>query len=226
MHVRHQLPKLAIIVLLICVAGAAYAFPSSARKAKMSCATCHVKPSGGVDLTDAGKAYKADNTKVPTTSVAGADYQGSNKCKMCHKKEHTSWLELKHAHAFEVLVSGDPAMIDKQAAAAGVKLTGPASANPVCLGCHTVGYGLPGGYPPADTSKTASFQAVGCEMCHGPSSKHTAAEKGTKKNFISIPKTDAMCKDCHTAAMSPKFAFDEYAKKAAHALPDSLATAK
>ena len=222
MHVRHQLPKLAIIVLLMCIAGAAYAFPSVARKTKMSCATCHSNVAGGADLTDAGKAYKADNTKVPAASVEGADYQGSNKCKMCHKKEHTSWLDTKHAHAFDALTSGDPARQAEQATAAGVKLDGPASANPVCLGCHTVGYKLPGGYPPADTSKTAGYAVVGCEMCHGPSSKHTAAEKGQKHNFISIPKGDAMCKDCHTAAMSPKFAFEDYKKKAMHALPDSL----
>jgi len=69
MRVRHQLPRLAIIVLLLCSATAAFAFPSVARKTKMSCATCHSKVSGGVDLTDAGKAYKADNTKVPATSV-------------------------------------------------------------------------------------------------------------------------------------------------------------
>lgn len=223
MHVRHPLTRLAIVVLLICAAGAAYAFPSAARKTKMSCATCHANVAGGADLTDAGKAYKADNTKVPAASVAGADYQGSNKCKMCHKKEHTTWLETAHAKAFESLVSGDPAKQKEQATAAGVTLDGAASANPACLGCHTTGYQL-GGYPPADTSKTASFAATGCEMCHGPSSKHTAAEKGHKKDFIYIPKGDAMCKDCHTAAQSPKFAFEEYKKKGQHGLPDSLAT--
>ncbi len=223
MHARHQLSKLAIIALLICVAGAAYAFPSVARKTKMSCATCHKNVAGGADLTDAGKAYQADNTKLPAASVEGADYQGANKCKMCHKKEHTSWLDTKHAHAFEALTSGDPEKQKTQAAALGVTLSGPASANPACIGCHVTGYQLPGGYPPADTSKTASYAAVGCEMCHGPSSKHTAAEKGQKHNFISIPKTEAMCRDCHTKAMSPNFAFDEYKKKAMHALPDSLA---
>ncbi len=223
MHVRHQLPKLAIFVLLICAAGAAYAYPSMARKTKMSCATCHTKPSGGADLTDAGKAYKADETKAPAASIDGADYQGSNKCKMCHKKEHTSWMDTKHAHAFESLVSGDPAKQKAMAEALGVTLSGPASQNAACIGCHVTGFQLAGGYPPADTSKTASYAAVGCEMCHGPSSKHTAAEKGQKHNFINIPKTDAMCKDCHTAKTSPNFAYDEYKKKAMHALPDSLA---
>ena len=223
MHARHQLSQLAIIVLLLCAAGSAFAFPSIARKTKLACATCHVNVAGGADLTDAGKAYKADNTKVPATSAEGADYQGSNKCRMCHHKEYASWLETKHAHAFEALTTADPALQKSQAAAAGVTLTGPPSAEPTCLGCHTVGYGLSGGYPPADTSKTAGYAVVGCEMCHGPSSKHTAAERGHKKDFISIPKSDALCKDCHTAAMSPKFAYDAYKEKGLHALPDSLA---
>ena len=105
-----------------------------------------------------------------------------------------------------------------QAKALGVTLAGSAATNDACLGCHTVGFKA-GGYPPADTSKTVSFSNVGCEMCHGPGSKHVAAEKPEKKNFINIPKTEAMCKDCHTAAMSPKFEFAEYKKKGVHVVP-------
>jgi hypothetical protein len=218
MHVRHLLPRLATLVLLLCIAGAAFAFPSVARKTKMSCATCHTNVAGGADLTDAGKAYKADETKVPGASVAGSEYVGSNKCKMCHMKQHKAWGETAHAKAYEALVSGSADAIAAQAKALGVTLSGPASSNDACLGCHTVGHGL-GGYPPADTTKTVSFQNVGCEMCHGPGAKHVAAEKAEKKNFISVPKTEAMCKDCHTAAMSPKFKYDEYKAKGVHVVP-------
>ena len=225
MHVRHPLTTMVVTLVLVGAAGAAFAFPSMARKTKMSCATCHANVAGGAALTAAGTAYKADNTKVPAASAEGAEYQGSGKCRMCHNREYKSFLESKHAHAFDALVSGDPKVQQAQAAALGVKLDGPAASNPACLGCHVTGFQLPGGYPPADTSKTESYAMVGCEMCHGPSSKHTAAEKGHKKDFINIPKGDAMCKDCHTAAMSPKFNYDEYAKKTAHALPDSLTQA-
>jgi hypothetical protein len=218
MHVRNQLSKLAITVLLMCIAGAAFAFPSVARKTKMSCATCHSNVAGGADLTDAGKAYKADNMKVPAASVAGSDYVGSNKCKMCHMKQHKAWGDTKHAKAFESLVSGDAATMASQAKALGVTLSGSASTNDACLACHTVGNSL-GGYPPSDTTKTASYAAVGCEMCHGPGAKHVAAEKAEKKNFISVPKTEAMCKDCHTAAMSPKFVYADYKTKGVHVVP-------
>lgn len=218
MHARHQLPKLAIIVLMLCVAGAAFAFPSVARKTKMSCATCHSNASGGADLTDAGKAFKADNAKVPAASAEGATYVGSQKCRMCHKAQHEAWGTTKHAKAFEALVSGDKAIMDAQAKALGVTLSGSAATNDACLACHATGAGL-GGYPPSDTTKTASYAAVGCEMCHGPGSKHVAAPKEEKKNFIAVTKTDAMCKDCHTAAMSPKFNFDEYKKNGVHVVP-------
>ena len=217
MRVRHQLPRVAIIVLLLCSATAAFAFPSVARKTKLSCATCHSKPAGGADLTDAGKAYKADNTKVPAASVAGADFVGTNKCKMCHMKQHKAWSDTKHSKAFAALVSGDAALQAAQAKALGVTLPGSPSTDDACMGCHTVGLKL-GGYPPADTTKTASYVNVGCEMCHGPGSKHVAAEKADKKGLINIP-TEAMCKDCHTAAMSPKFVFAEYKKTGIHVVP-------
>jgi len=220
MHVRNSLRQLAIVGLLLCVAGAVWAFPSVARKTKLSCATCHANVAGGADLTDAGKAYKADNTKVPAASVEGATYVGSNKCKMCHLKQHKAWMDTKHAKSMDALASGDPKVIADMAGRLGVKLDGSAASNDACLVCHTTGFGL-GGYPPADTSKTASFAAMGCEMCHGPGSKHVAAEKEVKKNFINVPKTEAMCKDCHTATMSPKFAYDEYKKNGVHVVPAS-----
>jgi hypothetical protein len=210
---------LAIIVLLMCAAGAAFAFPSVARKTKMSCATCHANVAGGADLTAAGKAFKADSSKVPTTAVEGSDYVGSNKCKMCHLKEHKAWQDTRHSKAMETLRSGDAKVIADMAGRLGVKLEGSAADNAACLGCHVTGYQLAGGYPPADTAKVVSFAAVGCEMCHGPGSKHVAAEKAVKKTFINIPKTEAMCRDCHTATMSPKFDFAEYKKKGVHIVP-------
>jgi hypothetical protein len=217
MHARHQISWLAATVLLLCVAGTALALPSYGRKTKMSCATCHTCVAGGTALNAAGTAFKADHAKVPAASVAGADYVGSNKCKMCHMKQHKAWMETKHAKAFESLTTGDPAAQAAMAKAAGVAL-GKASTNDACLACHTVGSKI-GGYPPADETKMASYSEVGCEMCHGPGSKHASAEKAEKKALIFVPKTEAMCKDCHTSAMSPKFAFADYKKRGVHIVP-------
>jgi len=45
---------------------------------------------------------------VPAASVAGSDYVGTNKCKMCHMKQH-KLDDTKHAKPSR-LVSGDPAL--------------------------------------------------------------------------------------------------------------------
>jgi len=210
--------RIVAVSVMLSLAGAAWAFPEVARTTKMSCATCHANVAGGAALTDAGKAFKADKTKVPAASVEGAEYVGNGKCKSCHLKEYKSWQTLDHAKAMETLKSGDAAKLADMATKAGVKLDGPASDNAACIGCHSVGYLLAGGYPAADSTKNANLSAVGCEDCHGPGSKHVAAEKTVKKDFIYGKPSEAMCKQCHTATMSPKFDFATYKTKGVHEL--------
>lgn len=214
---RILLTRFTVVILMLTVATAAWSLPQYARSTKMSCATCHSNVAGGADLTDAGKAYKADNTKVPAASVEGAEFVGNNKCKTCHIKEYKSWQTLDHAKAMETLKSGDKAKIDEMAGKLGVKLSGPANESESCIGCHSVGYQL-GGYPAADSTKNAGLSAVGCEDCHSPGSKHVAAEKTVKKNFIYGKPTEAMCKSCHNATMSPKFDLATYKTKGVHEL--------
>lgn len=207
------------VALLAACASAAIAFPRFARATKMACATCHVCPAGGAALTDAGKAFKADSTKVPAASVAGSDYASTKKCKMCHITEYKSWLETPHAKALEVLKTGDPKKIEEMATRAGVKLTGPASENETCLGCHVTGYKLTGGYPAADSLTTAALASVTCEGCHGPGSKHVAAaDKAAKKTLINGPVGELLCRSCHTPSMSPAFDFAKYKAKGLHAV--------
>ena len=207
-----------VMVAILLVATTAWAFPQYARSTKMSCATCHSNVAGGADLTDAGKAYKADNTKVPAASVAGAEYVGNNKCKMCHINEYKSWQTLDHAKAMETLKSGDKAKIDEMAGKLSVKLSGSAAENESCIGCHSVGYQLGGYLATPDSTKNAGLAAVGCESCHGPGSKHVAADKAAKKSLINGKPSEAMCKNCHNATMSPKFDLATYKAKGMHAL--------
>jgi len=209
----------------ICVAAAmmlagatsAWSFPRFARETSMTCATCHTDPAGGSDLTDAGKAFKGDSTKVPAASVEGSEYVSNRKCRVCHSFEYKSWLDTPHAHSLEVLHTADPKKIEEMAARAGVKLTGPAWENETCLGCHTTGFKLPGGYPAADTLKNSALAYVTCEACHGPGSKHVAADMAHKKLLINTQPTEAMCRQCHTSSMSPNFSFAEYKAKGVHA---------
>lgn len=203
-------------VLLLALAGGAAAFPRFARLTRMDCATCHANVAGGAELTDAGKAFKADTTKTPAANVEGASFVSNSKCKTCHLTEYKSWQTTPHAKAFEVLKSADSTKLADMAGRMGVKLDGPASQNPACLDCHVTGHRLTGGYPGADSTKTAALSGVTCESCHGPGSKHVAAEKAVKKTFINGKVSEKFCRSCHTPTMSPKFDFAEYSKKGLH----------
>jgi len=60
---------------------------------------------------------------VLTVAIVGAQthtYVGADKCKLCHKVEHTSWLMTKHAKAFDSLKPADQAKAE-------------------CVQCHVTG---------------------------------------------------------------------------------------
>ena len=44
--------------------------------------------------------------------------------------------------------------------------------NPECVGCHTTGYGEPGGLGELTESNVRRFKGVQCEECHGPMGGH------------------------------------------------------
>ncbi|HEY6194307.1 MAG TPA: cytochrome c family protein [Candidatus Eisenbacteria bacterium] len=217
MHGNKLSTLITAAALLVMCASAASALPRFARATNMACATCHTNVAGGADLTDAGKAFKSDSTKVPAASVEGAEFTSNRKCKTCHLTEYKSWQDTPHAKSLEVLKTGDPKKIEEMATRAGVTLSGPAFENEVCLSCHVTGYKLTGGYPAADTLKNAALAFVTCEACHGPGSKHVAAEKAVKKTFINGKVSETLCKGCHTPTMSPKFDFATYKTKGVHA---------
>lgn len=197
----------------------AWAFPEVARQTKLACAACHANPAGGVDLTDAGKVYKAD-MKPPSAAVAkAAEYVGVNKCKMCHLKQYKAWQETRHASALVNLRKADAKATADMAARLKVELKGPAAQNDACVGCHVTAFHLAGGFPAADSTKTAGVSNVTCEACHGPGSLHASAPAAEKKKFIAKAVGAAMCMQCHTPAMSPNFKYEEYVKRGVHVVP-------
>lgn len=193
------------------VAAQLWAFPEVARQTKSACASCHVNPAGGADLTDGGKAWKAES-KAPAAAAKAADYVGSTKCKMCHIKQHKAWAETPHAKAFINLQKAEQAAAEAMAEKIKVKLTAKPATMDECVKCHVTGFKLAGGYPAADSAKTAVVAMVGCEACHGPGSLHASAPMAEKKKMINKAGT-GMCKQCHTPEMSPKFDAAEWAKK-------------
>jgi hypothetical protein len=205
-----------IAMVAVAVAAQVWAYPEFSRKTKMACAGCHVNPAGGAELSEAGKLFKTDNTKVPATGAGGAEYAGTNKCRICHMKQHKAWAETKHAKALINLKNADAKAAADVAAAIKVEIKGSPAQTEACVGCHVTGHQLAGGYPAADSVKTAGVSNVGCESCHGPGSKHIAASTAEKKKFISRSVTANMCMQCHTVHTSPKFNFEEYKKRGVH----------
>ena len=200
------------------LAGAqrAQAFPAHARETKAACATCHMNVAGGPDLTEVGKKYKADPTTAVPTTVKGAEYVGINKCKMCHSKQFKAWQATKHANAWVGLQHADPKFAHELAEKLSVKLEGKPETVDGCVTCHVTGFHLPGGYPGADSLKTAALINVTCENCHGPGSLHIAAKPEDRKKFINKDTGVKLCQQCHTANTSPKFNFEEYKKLGVH----------
>jgi hypothetical protein len=147
-------------------------------------------------------------------SSQGATYIGVKKCKSCHFKQWNSWRKTKMALSFESLKAGvkseekvklkfDP---DKDY-----------TKDPICLGCHTSGFGIPGGYViAADGDAAAKKQAkdnagVTCEGCHGPGSRSIEIQEDIKENkrpyrfaelrAVGFQKTDVRsCTPCHNTS--------------------------
>lgn len=194
----------------------AWAFPAFARETKAACAACHANVAGGADLTAAGKAFQADHAKAPAAETKATDYVGMNKCKMCHSKQYKAYQTTEHAHAMKSLATAGEKEIADRAAALKVELKGHPNESADCVKCHVTGFQLAGGYPAADSTKSASLENVTCESCHGPGGKHVTAAMADKKKTINVNVTEKMCRQCHTPEMSPKFNFEEYHKKGVH----------
>jgi len=220
MRVKMHYRGILVTGIVLAWAAHAWAFPESARQTKAACASCHANPAGGAALTAAGKEFKEEK-KAPEVKAAGADYVGINKCKMCHPTEFKSWQTTKHATAFAMLKSAPDTAIAAMAANLKVDLKGAASENDACVTCHVTGFHLPGGYPAADSAKTAAVTNVACEACHGPGSKHVTAPMAEKKKTINRNVTANLCMQCHVAATSPTFNFEEFKKRGTHAMKAS-----
>ena len=132
----------------------------------------------------------------------GATFVGSETCKACHEYEYEKWSTKKHAHAFATLekVGSDY--------------------DPECVDCHVVGMQYEEGF--ISPKKTPHFKDVGCEVCHGPGSKHIG-------NPVAVKPSDPRheCSDCHTPEHSGEFEkkHEWYSKQIVHwKEPNSLSS--
>jgi hypothetical protein len=99
-------------------------------------------------------------------------YVGADKCKMCHKIQHTSWLETFHAKA-----------TDNAKASTARKF------EPACLKCHA-------------TNGDEAMPGVQCEACHGAGADYKSMTimknlEQAKAAGLVVP-TQETCAKCHT----------------------------
>lgn len=136
-------------------------------------------PGGGVGDSN----VPADANKPGNSGLTGK-YVGSQRCVTCHSHIHSHWSQTLHARAFETLER-----IGQQN-------------NPDCVGCHTVGFGEPGGW--VDRATTNDLASVGCESCHGPGRDHAEnVQDRSLRPPVNI--SSAVCGRCHTGSQHPTF---------------------
>ncbi|MHB9026062.1 MAG: ammonia-forming cytochrome c nitrite reductase subunit c552 [Armatimonadota bacterium] len=104
----------------------------------------------------------------------GATYMGTQRCRNCHATIADQYEEQDMGDA-ETHMEGDS-----------------------CNNCHSTGYGK-GGYDLANPDTHFLKDEIGCEECHGPGSKHVAAETiaERKAQITRTPPAEQVCWGCH-----------------------------
>ena len=70
-----------------------------------------------------------------------------------------------------------------------------------CYGCHTTGYGKPGGF--VSEIQTPEMMNLGCESCHGPGSLHVESEDPDDLTAVAVED----CMICHNEERVAAFNF-------------------
>jgi len=125
-------------------------------------------------------------------------YVGSDACKVCHKKEYASFMKYaKKSTSYKDIERMKKGLTEKE-----IKN---------CYGCHTTGYGKPGGF--ISPEKTPQLKNAGCEVCHGPGSLHV---KTGDPKYIKGKLTTKDCKVCHTSERVKAFRYKPLVHGGAH----------
>lgn len=127
---------------------------------------------------------------------AAHDFVGAKKCgtKVCHPQQLESWMETKHAKAYDALSDEE-------------------KKKPECVSCHVTG----------TSDKGELLEGVQCEACHGAGADYKSLKIMSKKKWKADPEgqmamaveaglvmpTEETCTRCHHEEGNPNFkAFD------------------
>jgi hypothetical protein len=90
-----------------------------------------------------------------------ATYVGSETCMECHEDEYENFAKYaKKAKSFKSIQIMRKGLTESEVKG--------------CYVCHTTGYGKPGGF--ISEAETPHLKNAGCEVCHGPGSRHAESE--------------------------------------------------
>ena len=131
--------------------------------------------------------------------VRAGDYAGSKACADCHDEQYENFArhskKAKSWHSVEIMASDLTPQEVRE-----------------CYGCHTTGYGQPGGF--VSFEQTPELGHAGCEVCHGPGSEH--AEQGGDPELIKRSLTLDDCTTCHNEERVGAFNFKPLLYGGAH----------
>jgi hypothetical protein len=160
----------------------------------------------------------------PIQHPSGYEFVGSSTCGECHTEAYAIWETTPHHHATDALVHPSE------------RIEIPRHHDPECLSCHVTGWD-PQGYFPyksgyLDLEKSLHLHGNGCENCHGPGSRHVAAEMGEvdldgdaierlrQEMRLPLDRAEKKCLECHDLDNDPNFqkegAFEKYWEQIKH----------
>ncbi len=128
-----------------------------------------------------------------------ATFVGSKACSECHEEQYENFHKFaKKSHSdqsIKIMASDLSAEEVKE-----------------CYGCHTTGYGQPGGF--VSFEQTPELGHAGCEVCHGPGSEHIA--EGGDPDLIKGNLSMEDCTTCHNEERVGAFNFKPLLYGGAH----------
>lgn len=143
-----------------------------------------------IALALAALIFASEQTDKPEEEPAPT-YVGDRRCKVCHHATFKAWEKTDHAQAFQTLKEDE-------------------RKNPICVACHTTGFGA-GGYDSKET--VVDLTNIQCESCHGPGSLYSRSSvmrDRSRSEELGLVKIDeSTCTRCHNEN-SPTFRVFDY----------------
>lgn len=136
---------------------------------------------------------------VGVASSQQATFTGSEACSECHFEQYenfTQYAKKAHSDRSIKIMASDLTTEEVEE----------------CYGCHTTGYGQPGGFVSFD--ETPELAHAGCEVCHGPGSEHIAT--GGDPDLIKGNLDLEDCTTCHNDERVGAFNFKPLLYGGAH----------